>query len=174
MSIISSGHIINEAGPKLNPREKEFFSYQTKYINPSDFCLHVSWSISGDVPKGLSIDSVSGLISGNIKWFPDQPSCQDNHPYEEMEYDGANWIKDGRFKPDYYDFHFSVTETSSVYIREIKCHNINNELFVKRYMESTKTSKMGERTKIQVDGKVYTDYDSAKAAMPGPFECPTK
>ena len=188
MSVDSSGHIINEKGPKDNPREKEAFEYQTKFTDPAKFCTHIAWSIYGDVPKGISIDSGSGKISGTVKWFPDQPSCQDNHPYEEMDYDGANWIKDGRFKPDTYDFHFTiqrdtltldpnnvcaipVTETNNVFITVVKCNNINNEIFVKRYLESTKTSKEGDRTKISVNGKVYTDYNSAKSAMPGPFDC---
>ena len=191
MPIISSGHIINEAGPKDNPREKEYFEYQTKFVDPPAFCTHIVWTIYGDVPKGISINSGSGLISGTIKWFPDQPSCQDNHPYEELDYDGGNWIKDGRFKPNTYDFHFTiqrdtltldsngvcsipVTETNNVFITEVKCNNINNDLFVKRYMESTKTSEIGERTKIHVNGVVYTDKNSAKAAMPGPFVCPPK
>jgi len=188
MPIISSGHIINEAGPKLNPREKEYFQYQTKYENPEGFCSHISWSISGDVPKGISIDSGSGVISGNIKWFPEQPSCQDNHPYEELDFDGANWIKDGRFKHNTYNFHFIIVrnlkvedgdgncnitiETSSVYITEVKCQNINNNIFVKRYLESTKTSIEGHRTTINVEGKVYTNYKSVIAVMPGPFKCP--
>jgi hypothetical protein len=191
MSVDSSGHIINEVGPKDNPREEEYFEYQTKFTNPLDFCTHVAWSIYGDVPKGISIDIGSGKISGTLKWFHDQPSCQDNNPCEEMEYDGSNWMKDGRFKHNSYDFHFTiqrdilmldannvcdtpVTETNNVYITLVKCNNINNDIFIKRYLESTKTSKENERTKINVNGEVYMDYASAKAAMPGPFTCSPK
>jgi hypothetical protein len=193
MSVDSSGLISNEKGPKANPRELEEFEYQTKFTDPQYFCTHVAWSIFGDVPKGISIDSGSGKISGIIEAFFDQPSASDNHPYEELEYDGSNWDKDGRFKPLFFDFHFTIqrntlisgpnpstgamdcvvqiplTEINDVFIKEIKCQNINNELFVKRYLESTKTSKEGERTKIHVNGEVYTDYNSAKSAMPGPF-----
>lgn len=195
MPIISSGLIPNEAGPKTNPRELEAFEYQTRFTDPANFCTHVSWVIIGDVPKGISIDSGSGKISGTIKAFFDQPSASDNNPYEECNFDGSNWDKDGRFKPLFFDFHFTIirntlvselnpitgamdcavqipmVESNNVFIKEIKCQNINNLLFIKRYLESTKTSEEGDETMINVDGVEYTDYKTLEPNHKGPFKC---
>ena len=197
MSVDSSGKINNEAGPKDNPRELEYFEYQTKFTDPQYFCTHVSWVIVGDIPKGISIDSGSGKISGTVKAFFDQPSATDNHPYEECEFDGSNWEKDGRFKPLFFDFHFTIirntlisapnpntgamdcsvkvplVESNNVFIKEIKCHNINNLLFIKRYLESTKTSEeINQETMINVDGVSYTNYKELEPNHKGPFKCP--
>jgi hypothetical protein len=197
MSVDSSGHIINEKGPKDNPREREPYEYQTQFTDPQHFCTHIAWSIYGDVPEGISIDSGSGKISGVIKWFPDQPSCQDNHPYEECDFDGTNWDKDGRFIPLTYDFHFTIqrdtlislpnpangamdcavkaplVETNDVFITEVKCQNVNNLLFIKRYLESTKVSPViEERTKINVNEVEYTDFKKLEPNHKGPFNCP--
>jgi len=194
MSVDSSGHIINEKGPKNNPREREPYEYQTQFTDPPNFCTHIAWSIYGDVPEGITIDSGSGKISGIIKWFPDQPSCQDNFPYEECEFDGSNWDKDGRFKHLTYDFHFTIqrtvfikdpkildceedpivlVESNKVFITEVKCQNLNNLLFIKRYLESSKKSPgIKERTIINVDGVEYTDFKKLEPNHKGPFNCP--
>lgn len=192
MSVDSSGLIPNEAGPKDNPRELEYYEYQTQFTDPPDFCEHIEWIISGDVPKGISIDSGSGKISGVIEAFYDQPSASDNHPYEECNYDGSNWDKDGRLIAHFFDFHFSIirnimvfgpsdscddkkpfSESNTVYIKEVKCQNTNNLLFIKRYLESTKTSSLGNETAIHVDGVVYKDdYKKLQPNHQGPFTCP--
>jgi len=197
MPIISTSLIINNAGPKDNPRELEYFEHNTKYTPPPNFCSHVAWTIYGDVPKGISIDSGTGKIFGNIKAFYDQPSTQNNYPYEEILYDGSNWQNNGRYKNSYYDFHFTIQrdtlvsgpnpstgaldcsvqipykELSNVYIKEIKCHNIDNKIFIKQYLESTQVSpETNERTSINVNGIVYTNYNDLKNNHPGPFNCP--
>ena len=190
MSVDSTGHIPNEKGPKMNPRELEAFEYQTKFTDPENFCAHIVWSIFGDVPKGLSIDPETGKISGVIKAFFDQPSANDNNPYEESEFDGSNWEKDGRFKHPFFDFHFTIQrdifisglnpttnqmdcsfkvhsiESSDVFIRVIKCHNVSNLVFIKRYLETTKTSPvLNGKTKINIKGIEYTDWKSCAIAM---------
>ena len=196
MPIISTSLINNELGPKDNPRELENFGYQTKFSPPPNFCTHVLWSIYGDIPVGISIDAGSGYISGLIEAMYDQPSCTANQPYEECEFNGDNWDKDGRFKALYYDFHFTIQrdtlvslpnpstgamdcsvkapfiETNTVYIRLVKCQNINNLLFIKRYLSSSKVSPITkEETKINVDGVEYTEYNDLEPNHPGPFKC---
>jgi hypothetical protein len=192
MSITSKNLIINNAGPKDNPRENEFYQHNTMYIDPPDFCSHVAWSITGDIPVGISIDAGSGVISGTVLPFFDQPSTQDNKVTSELEYNGSNFDDNGRYKNQTYDFKFTIkrdylakgsdgcnnpvpaSETSDVFIKEVKCHNIDNLAFIKAYLESTKCSKLGKETAVNVNGVEYTDYNILKNNHPGPWTCPPK
>ena len=196
MSIESKGLLINEAGPKDNPRELEYFEHQIKFSDPMFFCSHQEWKLIGDIPNGIKINKDTGQISGVIKEFFNQNNLDNKYPDEEMEYDGSNWMNNGRFKPLFYDFHFTVIrntlisgpnpstgamdckikipyiETSDVFIKLIKCHNIDNLLFIKKYLESSKRSKNGILgTMINIDGKSYTNYEDAVKKHPGPFKC---
>ncbi len=197
MPILSINALQNDAGPAFNPREEETFSHTIRYEDPLNFCNHVSWSIEGDIPTGVSV-SLEGVISGKILNFAEQPSCKnDINPLEEMEFDCSNANMNGLYKNDFYDFNFIITrtievgeldliteevncgnidtieESSNVYIREVKCFNKDNDVFLKRYLETSKTSIRGHRTSIFIDGKEYTDYEKAKLAHQGPFECPS-
>jgi hypothetical protein len=200
LPITSAGLISNEKpqnGAK-NPWETHYFEYQTKFEDPPDFCTHVAWSIYGDVPVGIKIDSGSGKISGTICHFGKQPSCQDNKPKEQLEFDGSNCDKNGRFKHQTYDFHFtiqrdtlvsgpnpsngamdcsikiSLIETNEVCIKVIKCHDIDNLIFIEQYLDEGKEGgnpKTGEKfpTSININGKKYFDSKSCKENHKGPF-----
>ena len=197
MPIISTSLIPNETPQSgaTNPWEEHNYEYQTQFEDPSDFCEHVSWVLSGDVPAGIEIDSDSGLISGQIKHFGNQPSCQDNKPKEQLEFDGSNCLQNGRFKEQTYDFHFTITrnimvwtvgalmcagpqapfaETSDVYIKEVKDHNIDNLIFMEQYIDEGKSSEDPDTgaeipTTININGKEYTDSASAVKNHVGPF-----
>ena len=70
-----------------------------------------------------------------------------------------------------------LVETNDVFIKEIKCQNINNLLFIKRYLESNKESvEDGDGLKlptiINVDGVQYTEYKKLEPNHKGPFKCP--
>ena len=196
MPILDAGIIYNEqpSAGALNPHETHFYEHQVKHSPPPHFCEHVSWVIVGDIPKSISIDASSGVISGTLCHFGKQPSCQSNKPKEKPVYDGKNFANNGRFKPDLYDFHFTVirntlvsgpnpstgamdcavkipfVETSNVYIRLVKNQDIDNLIFLEDYIDNgIPSEESGEETSINVNGKVYTTSSSARRAHPGPF-----
>jgi len=187
VGIILNDSPVNGAG---NPWECHSYKHQIKFTEYSNFFLHVKWSITGDIPKGISIDSATGLISGTIKFFPEQPSCQDNESTNVLEEDGSNYKDIGRFKHPYYDFNFTVrrdylidsdpsmpppigivpeSTESNITIRVIKNNDIDNMIFVYKYLEAGHS--------INIEDKKYTfdNVDEALAVHKGPFaDCPTK
>lgn len=191
MPILDSGQIFSEVGTK-NPWEDHFFKHQVNYVNPGGFCQHVKWYLSGDIPKGISIDASSGVISGYIKWFDKQPSAKALFTFstEKIKFDGSNYKNSNRFKHMYFDFHFTIyrdvkildanghctiplTESSGVFIREIKLHDIDNYDFIHKYLNGEK-DKLKRDPMINVNGKVYNKWnvEELKSAHPGPFYIP--
>lgn len=191
MPILDSGQIFSEVN-KPNPWEDMFYKHQVNYVNPPGFCQHVKWSIYGDVPKGITIDANTGVISGYIKWFGKQPSVQGNSTFlnEKVKFDGTNYKNSKRYKILYYDFHFTIqrdvkildgngnctiplTETSNVFIREVKRHDIDNWDFVQRYLKG-EHSKRNDKPTINVNGKEYDKsmIEQLKNDHPGPFYIP--
>jgi hypothetical protein len=98
----------------LNPWEEHAFLYPHFAIPDPMTCI-TGYSLSGDVPAGISVDG-AGNIKGTIKWFGEQPSCQDNWPVEGYDADGyhsapvfPNFKIPGRFKHQTYLFKFMIT-----------------------------------------------------------------
>jgi len=161
-TITSNGKLINEQPTNgvLNPWECHYYEHQIKYTEDLTNIvelIHISWTLEGDIPVGISIDNATGLISGIIKFFPDQPSCQDNFPFEPMKHDGSNYTQIGRFKHQYYDFDMSIKRTykttdgttdpntggliyntfvasNLITIREVKNNDLDNYLFCYYYL----------------------------------------
>jgi len=110
VSIDDPGLINNEAGPADNPREREFYSHQVAYTEDSLNCSITGWTISGDVPQGISIDG-SGVISGTIEGLWEQTSTQS--PRKDLKYvevDCRNYPDyNGRYAAQTYDFTFTTT-----------------------------------------------------------------
>lgn len=110
VSIDDPGLIINEAGPKDNPREREFYSHAVAHTEDGKNCSITGWSISGDVPQGISING-SGVISGTIDGFWEQASTQS--PRKDTKYvevDCRNYPDhNGRYDSQTYDFTFTTT-----------------------------------------------------------------
>ena len=176
----------------LNPWETHDFLYPHFAIPDPMTCI-ISYLLSGDVPKGISVDS-SGNIKGKIEHFGKQPSCQDNKPNEKTEFDGSNMEKNGRFKKLYYDFHFTIqvkwvekkdtpngpvpctvpgSTTEECIIRMVKNHNIDNQIWMEKYLDDGKSggnSDTGEiKPSINIDGEVISDSSSGTSKSPGPF-----
>ena len=90
----------------LNPKELDSFKFYHFAIPLPMTCI-TGYSLSGDVPKGLSVDG-SGTISGKIKHFGEQPSCSANKSKKNPDEDGANWNDNGRFRPETFTFFFTI------------------------------------------------------------------
>ena len=91
----------------MNPHELHQFLYPHPAIPDPLSCI-VAYSLSGDVPKGLSVNPGTGVISGKIKHFGEQPSCTNNYPDEPLNFNGSNYLNNGRFKPETFDFNFDI------------------------------------------------------------------
>jgi hypothetical protein len=91
----------------LNPKELDYFTFY-HFAIPLPLTCITGYTLSGDVPAGLSVDS-SGTISGEVKHFGEQPSCTANKPDQIPDEDGANWNNNGRFRPETYTFMFNIT-----------------------------------------------------------------
>jgi len=137
----------------MNPWELHDFVYPHAAIPHPLSCI-VSYALSGDVPKGLSVDA-AGTISGKIKHFGQQPSCSNNHPKKKPELDGKNWESNGRFKKQTFTFKFKIkvnwlekqdtsngpiacvisgSTTASCELTVVKDHNIDNQIFKDTYL----------------------------------------
>ena len=109
VSIDETGLINNEAGPKDNPREREYFEHQIKHTEDPKNCEITGWAIDGDVPQGISIND-SGVIKGTIHGLWEQASTTSKKPTEYVEYDLRNYpATNNRFEPNEYDFVFTTT-----------------------------------------------------------------
>ncbi len=137
----------------MNPWELHDFLYPHFFIPYPMTCV-VAYSLSGDIPKGISVDA-AGNIKGKIKHFGKQPSCQSNYPNEPRKLDGSNWENDGRFNDVLFDFNFSIkcdwvehisttsgpvpcvkagNTSQDCIIRLIKDHNIDHKIYRDKYM----------------------------------------
>jgi len=171
-----------------NPWECHQFSHQILHSEDGNFCSHVAWSISGDIPIAVTMDPGSGVISGHMDYFELQPSCTgNNYPKETITVDGANNMNSGRFIPEFYDFVITVKRdylikgpnpatgamdcvaplpesvSSTHIIKMIKNHDIDNFLYIHGYLNA------GHIIDIEL-----TKYDKNKvnellAVHPGPF-----
>jgi len=170
----------------MNPWECHTYSHTMQHVEDGLFCEHIAWSMSGDIPVGLSMDAGSGTISGDVLHFGLQPSCQDNYPIEVFREDGGNYTSTGRFKELYFDFIVTIQRdylvkgpnadgkpdcatplpesVSGVFIiRVVKNHDIDNLLYLRNYL------KAGYYTKIE-DERYYEDkIDELISLHPGPF-----
>lgn len=133
----------------INPWELHNFTYPHFAIPDPGTCI-LGYTLSGDIPKGISVDG-AGTISGKIKHFGLQPSCQTNYPEEKPKLNGSNYLNTGRFMFPFFDFVFSITvtwkeqdsngvpcvipgtTTKNCIIRVILDNSINNKIFADNY-----------------------------------------
>jgi len=193
--ITTTGIIINESpvNGAANPHECHTYTHQvlhTESFTPLQNLMDQVWFLTGDIPLDLIIDN-NGLITGKIKIFDYQPSCQDNYPKETLLVNGSNWQNTGRYKNETFSFNFTVhrrytyedlepmsldpaiTEplivieevTSDVTITVIKNNDIDNLIFVRKYLEA------GHELKIGSDTYTNDNLDDFLARHPGPFGC---
>ena len=113
--IKTKGLLINEAdGCKSNnPWECHYFRLTVDFTNDDEddypFCEHLRWYLKGDIPLGISIDGVTGVISGTIKPLTkEQPTVNDFYPLEKMKLDGSNYMSTGRYKEATHTFSFTI------------------------------------------------------------------
>jgi len=191
MAILDVGQIFSEVGTP-NPLEDHFFKHQIKYVNPAGFCQHIKWSIFGDIPVGVKVDAMSGIISGYCKWFGEEPSCEKVFGFlnSEVKLDGSNYKDSGRYKHQMYDFHFTIkrdfkivdgsgncsipqSEQSDVYIKLLKFHDIDSFDFIFRWLQGS-PDKNGNKRTINVKGKSFdfSQVQELKKVHPGPFYIP--
>ena len=179
VGIISNELMIKGAA---NPHECHDYRHQIDFseeYGETEEYVSEEWSLSGDVPVGISIDN-TGVVQGYVAIFDEQPSCQDNFPDEVLKVDGSNWENIGRYKHTTYQFNFTVTRittyqdtllmeefqeiaTSNISILVIKDNDINNLIFVKKYLEA------GHELKIENDSYFEDDLEDFLARHDGPF-----
>lgn len=183
MTYVTTGPIINERGPKPNPHEMHDFEYKVKYMDDELIEEHISWSLSGNVPKKLTIDD-NGVIKGRIDILEHQdiPANMFSHK-EKLKRDGSNWKKNGRFKGVSYTFNFTITRKYTIIDEEaeepepilitasadvsliiIKNHNVDNLIYMDMYFDAGYTTKRNNR--------IYDKdtRDEFLATHPGPFK----
>ncbi len=136
----------------LNPWELHNFTFYHFAVPLAMTCI-TGYSLSGDVPAGISVDG-AGTIKGKVKHFGEQPSCSQNKPSEKPELDGKNWNNNGRYAPEVYTFHFTITchhldpkstpngvipcakkasTSASCILTMVKDHNIDNKIWNDNY-----------------------------------------
>lgn len=186
VTITSTGLLDNESPTNgaLNPWECHYYEHQIEFTEDlTDLTLeHIAWSLEGDVPNDIVIDIDTGLISGIIKPFPDQPSCQNNYPVEKLKHDGSNYNSSGRFKENFYDFNMVVKReyktlkddeeeyefeiaTSDIIIREVKDNDIDNLIFCHNYLSAIESEETyyNETAKVEeteiIEHKITIGHD---------------
>ena len=97
-----------------NPWECHNFIHTVLYTEAANFISNSKWSLSGNVPVGLSIDPDTGIISGQISYFKDQPYATNNYPDEILLEDGSNYMNIGRFKDPSLVFPFTITREYNI------------------------------------------------------------
>lgn len=191
VTITSPAQLTNEVPEDgaANPWECHNFVYSILATETANYVSHIAWSLSGVFPVGISIDPLTGVISGQIKYFGEQPACTNNYPKETMLEDGSNRNDNGRLKDPFFIFVFDVTRKYNIKnpdtapladgsappatiietvsktfkIKVIKNHDIDNLLFVINYLKAGFT--------INVKGKKYnySIVDELLLVHRGPF-----
>jgi hypothetical protein len=96
----------------LNPWETHEFLYPHFAVPDSMTCI-LDYTLEGDIPEGIKVDR-AGNIYGTIKWFGEQPSCQDNWGIKENDIGGlqfSGWPNQEiptRFRHMAYMFRFNI------------------------------------------------------------------
>jgi len=173
----------------LNPWELHDFLYP-HFAIPDPLTCIISYSLSGDIPEGISVDG-AGNIKGKVKHFGEQPSCQDNYSDKDPGFDGKEWENNGRFRKIYFDFHFSIevkwvekkdtpngpipcvipgSTKQNCTIRVVKDHNIDNLIFMQKYLNGKADGPGDTKRTIIVDGSVIDSSGNAKNKSPGPYQ----
>ena len=181
----------------INPHECHFFSYQvSKTEAPADGKVIIEgWKMSGEIPLDLSISS-SGMISGTIKIFNDQPSLQDciNSKADKVKLSGENWQEVGRPTKDYYEFNFEVwveytfitkegvpiqymSAPTNVCVKAIKSHSIDGYLAMRNYLKSGSSTISTDNGDVEIEhrydigGKKYSynEFEEFLDDSPGPW-----
>ena len=154
-------HLVNMAPQMaaLNPWELHYF-FNSHFAIPDPLSCVVAYEIAGDIPADITVDA-AGNIKGHMEHFGNQPSCQANKPNLAPGFTGAHWNDNGRFGPQTYDFHFTITAhwlekvpgpnggfipcvapgSTPPYdcmIRMVKDHNIDHKIFVDKYLSKDK------------------------------------
>jgi len=211
--IVTKNIIINEASGAIaaNPWECDYFEHtiivdedvmEKGYVNtpcPDDyegtndeweFDEHIEWSLTGDVPLKLTIDKVTGVISGKISMLTDkQPGVTEFFPKEVIKEDGSNRTNTGRYKNATHEFTFEVRRKISIKIKNeckktpsedynyyteehvstvkiivVKNNDIDNTIFCRDYLEAGYM--------ISVDDKEFRRGDLLELLEehPGPFK----
>lgn len=159
-TITSSGMITNElSGMSANPHECHEFEYTITYTE-TEVNSHIEWYTEGALPKGLEIDSETGIISGIIFPLHKQPDCQNNlAPKEDLNIDGSNRNNNGTYLGSTHIFNFTVFRrymipnpeyeldpevdeeieeiaSSELSLTVIKSGNISNTIFMESFVNT--------------------------------------
>ncbi len=175
-TIVTTGLISNQTPmPSDNPHECHSFTHQVAATTTGNFISHVAWSISGEFPNDLTIDTGSGLLSGVMLILDDQPSSivTDIAPIETPNLDNSNFINNGRPLSDSYTFPFTIkrdyiikisdnplvtapeSTTSICEILLIKDFNIDTILAMRNYLEAGYTTVKDGSDDIDVTHKLW-------------------
>lgn len=121
------------------------------------------WVIEGDIPAGVCLENKA--LKGEFKNFFEQPACQDNYPIKPIKGDCSNWYEIGRYKHDYKDFYFTVSNKLNIYefkVRMRKNKLIDNQLIMYGYLKERYTYLNYNGASYRVlrclnrNGKTYT------------------
>lgn len=159
--IITTTGMISNTDPtsKPNPHECHHFIANIDYTVVGVIKEHKEWWLSGEYPKGLSIEGIENpILTGDIKPFSMQELEPDlYYPEEPLKADGSNRLNNGGFRDATYTFEFKIHHSydieeinpdpllppliinkeaeSTVSILVIRSGNIANTLFLKNYLD---------------------------------------
>ena len=109
ITIDEAGALTNTAGPKDNPRELESYEHAIAHTIATDSEV-VAWSAVGNFPSGLTMNPLTGEITGTIDAMFDQPLCTPKKTDEYLEVDCRNYPdKNGRYINDTFVFKWTTT-----------------------------------------------------------------
>lgn len=175
----------------VNPWECHYFKHKVLFTENPNEIKTIEWKLEGVIPNNITIDD-NGLISGKIEILDlDQNGITEDllFPKENIKEDGSNWTNTGRYKNDLHIFNFTIVrlflyektivnedesfeiieiigkESLDVSIHVIKNNNIDNYIFIKRYLES------GWKVKVENKDYFYKDFEEFIKIHPGPFGC---
>lgn len=185
-----TGPLNNESSRSTpNPREGGEFICSVIHTTTSPITI-LEWRLTGpEVPVGLSISN-TGVISGIMEIFDNQTAIKNNSIPKVTSIDGQNWMSNGRYRGSTYTFNFTVelryeyevistgldddgnplpneiiedTVTSAVAITMVRNYDVDNFVFVKKYLEAGH--------KLMLDGVEYSISEMGEYIMkhPGPF-----
>ena len=142
----------------LDPWENHVYTHVIKFLPVGALVSPITWSVSGNLPEGLSMDNLTGTISGKLSPLDGQPGVTSGLEVDSIPITGEGCENLGRVKDLSITFSFTIkanytrlTESSppvpvpeevskDFTITVLKNHDIDNAKFLIKYLETGYTT----------------------------------
>ncbi|RTZ75085.1 MAG: hypothetical protein DSY99_01270, partial [Candidatus Neomarinimicrobiota bacterium] len=98
----------SEEDNSLNPWENHDYIHTIKFTPVGALVSPITWSIEGDLPKGLEIEPLTAVISGKLAPLDGQPGVTSGIEVDKIPITGEGCENLGRVKDLSITFSFTV------------------------------------------------------------------